>query len=674
MPTRLLLLLVLLAPTAVQAQMPRPALDHVAWQAAVGVSAAGDTVVAVHATIGEGWKLYALDTPPPSPPLLLSAVAPPGVTVGTFAQQTPRSEPDPILGVTVRLFREEAVFQAPISGGGPGMEPVEVALRFTICDKSICLPPTPHTLQAAWQGTDVQAWLKNLDASPTAGMPATSGAVPDFTRGDAALPDQTPTAGEEEVIATPAAVPAAQADAGGMSGFLLLALISGLGALLMPCVFPMIPLTVSYFTRHSHSRGEAVRMSLFYGLSIVGTFTGLGVLMALLLGATGAQQVAANPYVNLFIGVAFVVFALSLLGLFELELPNALVNRFSREERRGGLVGVAFMGFTLTLVSFSCTVPFVGGLLAATVQGTWFQPIVGMLVFSVTFALPFVLFALFPRALQSLPRSGAWMNAFKVTLGFVELAAALKFLSQADLLWGWGIFTRPVTIAASVVLFALCGLYLLGKLPLRNVELAPQMGVGRLLTAVLFFGVSLYLLPGLFGASLGTFDAYLPPRRATDFTLNAASATAPQPAEAWHEGVQGLADARAEARQTGKPLFIDFTGYTCSNCRFMESTVFTQPEVQTRFTRDFVLARLYTDDLEEGETLSRYQLEQTGTVALPTYAILDVQAGTLVAQHSGVASLETFVAFLDQGAGAASPAVVREGVEQDGALAVFQHR
>lgn len=240
------------------------------------------------------------------------------------------------------------------------------------------------------------------------------------------------------------------------------------------------------------------------------------------------------------------------------------------------------------------------------------------------------------------------MNAVKVTLGFVELAAALKFLSQADILWGWNVLSRPLVIAITVVLFALCGLYLLGKLPLKDETLPTALGVGRLMAAVLFFGASLYLLPGLIGASTGLFDAYLPPRRATDFSLQTAT-TPGAPAESWYEGVAGLEDARQQAAATGKPLFIDFTGYTCTNCRYMEANVFRHPDVQARFERDFVLVRLYTDDPKEGEALSKYQLEQTGTVALPTYAVLDPAQQRLVAQHSGTAGVEEFVEFLDSG-------------------------
>ncbi len=429
-------------------------------------------------------------------------------------------------------------------------------------------------------------------------------------------------------------------------GFVLLAIGAGLAALLTPCVFPMLPLTVSYFLRHTGSRGEAIRMAGLYALTIVGTFTGLGLLLALFVGASGAARVAANPGVNLFIGAVFVAFGLSLLGLFELRLPAALVNRVDAAGRtRTGALGVVFMGLALTLVSFSCTVPFVGVLLAAAAQGAWVRPLVGMLVFSATFALPFFAFALFPRALGRLPKSGAWLEMLGVTLGLVELAAALKFFAQADLVWGLGVLTRPVAVALTAVLLAVTGLYLLGLVRLPGAEGQP-VGPLRLLTAVGFLGAGLYLVPGLWGAPLGVFDAYLPPRTATDFSVtNAATPTAD---DGWHVGLAGLEAARAEAARTGQPVFVDFSGYTCTNCRYMEANVFTAPAIARALAERFVRVRVYTDDAAEGEALQRYQLQLTGTVALPTYAILAPDGAGLVAVESGTLSAARFGAFLDR--------------------------
>jgi len=393
-----------------------------------------------------------------------------------------------------------------------------------------------------------------------------------------------------------------------------------------------------------------------YGLSIVVIFTGLGVLMAAILGAAGAQTIAANPWVNLFIGSVFVIFALSLLGLFELRLPSSLLNYVNRQgNERAGYTGVLFMGFTLTLVSFSCTAPFVGGLLAATTGGEWIYPAVGMMAFSATFALPFVGFALFPNRLDALPKSGGWMNVTKVVLGFVELAAALKFLSNADLIWGWNVLSRPLAIAITVTIFALCGMYLLGKLRLKHEPAAAQIGSLRLLTAMAFLGLALYMLPGLFGAQLGALDAYLPPRQASDPNFVTTTATRPNGASAneeldWH--VDDRAAAFDAGRAQDKPVFVDFTGYTCTNCRDMEANVFTQPEIARRFEQDFVLLRLYTDAPPKGPEYQRYQLRLTGTTALPTYVVLDPQDETPIDRVSGTLSAEAFGRFLDRGVAA----------------------
>lgn len=465
-----------------------------------------------------------------------------------------------------------------------------------------------------------------------------------------------PSAPEALVKSTPARSNATTQQAklteGGMGRFLLLALLSALAALLTPCVFPMIPLTVSFFTYRTEDRKEAVTQALVYGLAIIGTFTGLGLLMAAISGAAGAQTIAANPWVNLLIGVIFLVFAFSLLGFYVLTLPSSVINYFNAQgNERQGYLGILFMGFTLTLVSFSCTVPFVGALLAATTQGEWFYPILGMLAFSTIFALPFVLFALFPNALSRLPKSGVWMNTFKITLGFVELAAAIKFLSNADLVWGTNWLSRSLAIAICMVIFSLAALYLLGFIRLPHDTPPQKLGVGRIGGAVFFMGITVYLASGVSGQPLAWADAYLPPVQALH-TSQAANATLAKPDElTWfvNQGGKTAAEAKAtafaEAKSQNKPVFIDFTGYTCTNCRQMEATVFEETPIENRFKKDFVLLRLYTDDEQEGPALQDYQLGLTGTVALPTYAIIDAN-GKLLGQWSGLASTAEFEQFL----------------------------
>ncbi len=630
--------------------------------------------------IEDGWHLYALDSPAGRPLAVRFDGLPEGFSVKKIRQSEPSEGFDPNFQENVRYFEEKATVEADIGIAGsvlPGAYTLEGKITHMVCNDRICLPPRtdPFSVNLSVSAGEVRSAFASSGPPGESGPAETESGDPstdDPEFGDSSgIQDAFPPAAaltqrDSSDLGSAASSPGEalpgngpdsrsemnEARTGGLWGFLLLALGAGLAALLTPCVFPMIPLTVSYFTKHSGSRSEAARMAAIYGLAIVLTFTGLGVLMAALVGASGAQSIAANPWINLFIGVVFVVFALSLLGLFELRLPSGLLNYFNRKSNeQGGYVGVLFMGLTLTLVSFSCTAPFVGGLLAATAGGEWTYPVLGMLVFSATFAMPFVLFALFPRGLSSLPRSGVWMNSVKVVLGFVELAAAIKFLSNADLVWNWNLITRPLAIALVTVIFFLAGLYLLGKLPLKHEPPVEHIGVGRLLSAVAFFGLSLYLLPGLLGAPLGAIDAYLPPRQATDVGLltglmQTHTSTASHDESGWH--VDSIEAALAEAQSTGKPVLVDFTGYTCTNCRQMEANIFPVPEVNDRFARNFVLLRLYTDGLERGDEYQRYQLKLTGTVALPTYAIMTPDE-KLISKWSGVASVSEFTAFLDEG-------------------------
>jgi thiol:disulfide interchange protein DsbD len=618
------------------------ATENVQWTTAVAPTtvAPGDTAhVRFRASISGDWKMYALDSPPPSRSVGVtfdSLVA--GLQHSPIRQQMPQRGYDPNFEKEVTYFAGEAVLEADITVDAlvaPGTYNVTGTITYMICNDQMCLPPTD---QPFTQPLQVEA------GATTSAAPLIDGVEETTSSNGAAIASAT---GDLD-----------DARRGGLWGFLLLAVGAGAAALLTPCVFPMIPLTVSYFTKHAADRSEALRMASMYGLSIIVIFTGLGALMAALIGASGAQSIAANPWVNLFIGAVFVVFALSLLGLFELRLPSGLLNYVNRQgNERTGYMGVLFMGLTLTLVSFSCTAPFVGGLLAATTGGEWTYPIVGMMAFSATFALPFVGFALFPNRLEALPKSGSWMNVVKVVLGFVELAAALKFLSNADLIWGWNVLSRPLAIAITVTLFALCGLYLLGKLRLAHEPPTEQIGSLRLLAATAFLGLALYMLPGLFGAQLGAIDAYLPPRQAGDPNLMAATATSPG-APAPNEELDWFVDDRAaafeEARAQDKPVFVDFTGYTCTNCRDMEANVFTEPKIARRFEQNFVLLRLYTDAPPKGPEYQRYQLRLTGTTALPTYVVLDPQDETPVDRVSGTMSAEAFGQFLDRGAAAFS--------------------
>lgn len=647
------LALLLLAPLA-HAQFGDT--DPVTWTVSAAPTSAepGQTVtVSLSATIGGDWRMYAMDSPVGRPLSVRFESSDALAAVGPVQQPQPREGFDRVVEEDYTYFAEAVQLTRlyRVAADAPGGDAaIRGAVTYMVCNDDLCLPPKDHPFRLT---------------VAVEGAPAVAEAPPPRDEDEDAEPE------EDEPVALaepPAAAPPAQAEpeiatpfepqeerSGGLWAFLLLAVGAGLAALLTPCVFPMIPLTVSYFLHQAGDRRKAARMAGLYGLAIVGLFTGLGIAMALLVGAAGPQLIAANPWVNLFIGLVLVVFGFSLLGFFELRMPSGLLNVVNRQgDERGGIIGILFMGFTLVLVSFSCTVPFVGGLLAATVQGGWVEPVLGMVVFSSVFAAPFVVFAAFPNALNRLPKSGSWMGALKGTLGFIEIAAALKFLSNADLVWGLGVLPRPLAIALMIVIFALAGFYLIGKLHLKSPEaevaVAPQpVGGLRLLTAIGFFGLAFYLVPGLLGAPLGGLDAFLPPRLATDVSLTALAGPGGGPERGgefgWHQTREAAFD---EARRTGRPVFIDFTGYTCTNCRHMEATVLSRPEIAERIDRHFVPLQLWTDDGVQGPELQRYQLQLTGRIALPTYAVVHPD-GALVSQLSGVTSAEKFAAFLDDG-------------------------
>lgn len=625
------------------------ATDYVTWTVAATPEevAPGETFeMEVEAEISDGWKMYALDSPRPSFAVAFAWDEEGFSFTGPMRQSEPVEAHDPWFDATVRYFTGRARFAAPFRVGEetpPGDRALGGVVRFMICTEEVCLPPTPAPLQTVVHVTGDRLAVRG---SASGAGEAVGNEESDSLR---SVPDLT--GGAPPVLSPgPAAADGADAHAGGLWGFILLAIGAGLASLLTPCVFPMIPLTVSWFSGHASKRSESVRMALAFGAAIVLTFTALGVLAASLLGAAGAHAIAANPWINLLIGGIFAVFAFSLLGMFDLTLPSRFVNYFNRQgKERSGYTGIFFMGLALTLVHFSCTVPFVGGLLAlATATGEWTYPVIGMVVFSATFAVPFVAFALFPKALQSLPGTGSWMRRIQVTLGFVELVAALKFLSNADLVMGWGLISRPLAIALAMVIFGLAGFYLLGKIRMPHEQAPQSVGAGRLLFASAFLGISLYMLPGLFGAPLPGIDAWLPPAQATEAGSGVFSGRADDE-PVWSEDIDA---AFEEAQNIRRPVFIDFTGYTCANCRQMETGVFREESVASMLRNDFVLLRLYTDARDTGRALREYQIALAGTVALPTYVIADPYSGALLHRHSGVASVSEFAEFLQQGAAA----------------------
>jgi thiol:disulfide interchange protein len=465
------------------------------------------------------------------------------------------------------------------------------------------------------------------------------------------------------------------------TGFFLLSFIAGLAALLTPCVFPMIPMTVSFFT----GKGVQRSLALIYGLSIIAIYTVIGMAVAPLMGPETANHLSTEWIPNLIFFAVFVVFGLSFLGLFEITLPGTFINKIDSKAEKGGLMGVFFMAFTLVLVSFSCTGPLVGSILVSSAGGEFIKPIIGMFAFSLAFAIPFTLFAFFPGWLNSLPKSGGWLNAVKVVLGFVELALAFKFLSIADQAFHWGILDREINIAIWIVIVMLIGVYLMKgfRLPGDTGKDADdkRIGIPRLLLAMLAFTFVVYLAPGMWGAPLKALAGYLPPMYTHDFDLISTARNAsdyeicdePKYAEFLHlpHGLNGYFDydqAMACARQQNKPLFIDFTGHGCTNCREMEAVVWSDPEVLKRLQTDFVVVALYVDDKTElpdsewytsdydkkvkktiGKQNADLQITKLNNNAQPFYVLVGEDERVLVSPYGYDKDAESFVHFLDEG-------------------------
>ncbi|QMW01886.1 protein-disulfide reductase DsbD family protein [Spirosoma foliorum] len=466
-----------------------------------------------------------------------------------------------------------------------------------------------------------------------------------------------------------------------LGGFLLAAFLSGLVALLTPCVFPIIPATVSFFTNQQGGMWKA----FLYGAFIIGIYVLIGTVVSRFNGPAFANFVSTHWLPNLIFFATFFIFGLSFLGLFEIVLPNSLINNADARSEKGGIAGIFFMAFTLVLVSFSCTGPIVGSLLVASAGGEVVKPILGMAAFSSAFAIPFTLFAAFPQWMKSLPRSGGWLNSVKVVLGFIELALALKFLSIADQVYHWHLLDREVFLAIWIVIFALVGFYFLGKLRLPHDSEVKFISVQKLLLAIATFSFVVYMIPGLWGAPLKALSGYLPPETSQDFNLHGKFSNGAQQspglagsgpirhADLFHlpHGLQGFFDykqALAYSKKVNKPVFIDFTGHGCVNCREMEARVWSDPAVLSRLQNDFVVLALYVDDKTDlpeaewytstydqkvkktiGSQNADLQITKYNNNAQPHYCLVNSDGKLLVAPKNYDRDIANFVAFLDSG-------------------------
>lgn len=463
-------------------------------------------------------------------------------------------------------------------------------------------------------------------------------------------------------------------------------LVGGFAALLMPCIFPMLPLTVSFFTKQSGSRASGISKALLYGLFIIVIYVALGMIITIAFGSDALNALSTNGIFNFIFFLLLVVFAASFFGAFEITLPSSFVNKMDAKSDKGGLIGLFFMAFSLSLVSFSCTGPIIGTLLVeAASKGERLGPAIGMLGFSIALAIPFGLFAMFPSMLKSLPKSGGWLNSVKVVLGFLELALALKFLSNVDLAYHWNWLDREVFLSLWIVVFGLMGLYLIGKIKFSHDSDLKFLSVPRTILAIVVFSFVVYMIPGLWGAPLKSISAFLPPSATQDFDLSTGvgSGSAAHTdgkvkkyAEIFHErgtpkGFDPYYDydqALATAKELNKPVLIDFTGWNCVNCRKMEANVWTDPAVAKLLKEEFVMAELFVDDKTElpaneqfvskysnkkiktiGNKNSDFQASSFNSNSQPLYVIVDPNGQILVPQSGANYNVEQYKAFLQSG-------------------------
>ncbi|KAB5256212.1 thiol:disulfide interchange protein [Bacteroides stercoris] len=665
-------ILLLLFAVVVQAQIQEP----VKFKSELKTLQAGEAEVVFTGTIDKGWHVYSTDLGDGGPisatfnvesisgAELVGKLKPVGKEVAAF---------DKLFEMKVRYFENTAQFVQKLKLTG-GEYKVEGFLEYGACNDENCLPPTqvPFKFSGKAEGTTVNGPAadkaadagnveleKSSDTAQTAAMAVIGGAESNTginVAGDGTTDLWKPVIDELQALGETVS----QEDMSWIYIFIT-GFVGGLLALFTPCVWPIIPMTVSFFLKRSKDKKKGIRDAWTYGASIVVIYVGLGLLVTGIFGANALNSLSTNAVFNIFFFLMLVVFAASFFGAFEITLPSKWSNAVdSKAEKTGGLLSIFLMAFTLSLVSFSCTGPIIGFLLVqVSTTGNMIAPAIGMLGFAIALALPFTLFALFPSWLKSMPKSGGWMNVIKVTLGFLELAFALKFLSVADLAYGWRILDRETFLALWIVLFALLGFYLLGKVKFPHDDDDTKVSVPRFFMALASLAFAVYMLPGLWGAPLKAVSAFAPPMQTQDFNL-------------YNNEVHAKFDdydlGMEYARQHGKPVMLDFTGYGCVNCRKMELAVWTDPKVSDIINNDYVLITLYVDNktplsspvkiMENGtertlrtvgDKWSYLQRVKFGANAQPFYVLIDNEGKPLNKSYSYDESIPKYIEFLQTG-------------------------
>ena len=617
-------------------------LEPVKWTQELKMVSETEAELVFNATIEDGWHMYTTENGEGGPmPAALRVDALQGAELDGTLQSVgdAHTEYDSTFEMDLTFFAHAGSFVQKLKITDPENYRIEGLLEAQACVEGSCMP--------------LELFFS-------------------YSKGEAAAVEEAPA--EEAAVANPLWTPVieqlneagnqAAEDAGASKSLLAIFIagfVGGLVALFTPCVWPIIPMTVSFFLKRSKDRSQGIRDAITYGIFIIVIYVTLGLLVTLIFGASALNALSTNAVFNIIFFLMLVIFAASFFGAFEITLPASWSNAIdSKAEKTTGLLSIFFMAFTLALVSFSCTGPIIGFLLVEiSTTGSIIAPTMGMFGFAVALALPFTLFALFPSMLKSAPRSGGWMNSIKVVLGFIELALSLKFLSVADLAYGWGLLNRPTFLALWIVIFASMGFYLVGKLKFPHDDDLPYVSVPRYFLAMISFAFAIYMVPGLWGAPCKAVSAFAPPMYTQDFSLYVDEVEAE-----YHDYEQGM----QAAMQAGKPVLVDFTGYGCVNCREMEASVWTDDKVRDIMREDYVLVSLYVDDktplavpmevVENGQKrtlktvgdkwsfLQRYKF---GANAQPFYVILDNEGNPLSGSYAFDKDVEHFLEFLNTG-------------------------
>ncbi len=654
--------------------------------------------VVMTATLDEGWHLYAMDLEEGGPVATSFTFEPvTGYTLSgkAFTVTEPEVKFDNSFDMNIGMHSGTAEFRQKIT---VSTYPAKITgyVTFMSCDDMQCLPPrdVEFSLEIKNPGQNgvVKAEEVKDEALPEEAAGATAGdSLPAIAKAENAMQESSFRQGEPG-LDEPSVTTTEQPKKGFLK-FFLLSMLAGFAGVLTPCVFPMIPMTVAFFSQGNDKKGAAIGKALIFGISIILLYSSLGIIVSLTSAGAGFANTLSTHWIpNLLFFMLFLVFAASFFGAFEMVLPSKWVSSSDSKVDRGGALAAFFLGVTTVLVSFSCTGPIVGALLVEAASGDVLRPTVGMFGFGLAFALPFTLFALFPSWMQKMPKSGGWLNSVKVVLGFIMLAFSLKFASTVDTVYNLGILSRDVYLAIWIVLFVLLGIYLMGKIKFSHDSDVPHIGVFRLVLIIASFTFALYLVPGLFGAPLTRISALLPPRETSGFNLlkaiseNSGETAVIRPAgesaicgtpkysdflhfEYGLEGYFDLEEGLACARKLDKPVLIDFKGHACANCKEMDARVWSDPEVQRRIRENFVLVGLYVDDRtklpdneifvskvdgKEKKTMGKknedIEISMFNTNSLPLYAVVDTDGKPIIETRGTDFDIQAYIDWLDRAA------------------------